>query len=124
MTILGAVVSVLIALIGGIGGWVTVRRTTTASPYEAVVARAVALEKAEMILALRKAAEDDRRGIALGSGTAHGGAGGQSLIARPVGRFATAATAGYLTLQWAQQTAEASDATMLAYSWLKLTRVA
>lgn len=70
------------------------------------------------------AATIDRRGIALGSGTAHGGAGGQSLIARPVGRFATGATGGYLTLQWAQQVAEASDATMLAYSWLKLTRVA
>ena len=66
----------------------------------------------------------DRRGITLGSVAAHGGAGGQSLIARPVGHFKTAATGGYLTLQWAQQTAEASDATMLAYSWLKLTRVA
>ena len=32
-------------------------------------------------------------------------------------------TGGYLTLQWAQQTAETSDATMLAYLWLKLTRV-
>lgn len=68
MTTLGAVVGVLIALIGSIGGWITVRRTTTASPYEAVVARAVALEKsdaekAEMILALHKAAEDDRRTI-------------------------------------------------------------
>ena len=70
------------------------------------------------------AATINRRGITLGSDTAHGGAGGQSLIARPVGRFATGATGGYLTLQWAQQVAEASDATMLAYSWLKLTRVA
>ena len=68
MTTLGAVVGVLIALIGSIGGWITVRRTTTASPYEAVVARAVALEKsdaekAEMILALLQSREDDRRTI-------------------------------------------------------------
>lgn len=31
---------------------------------------------------------------------------------------------GVDSLQWAQQTAEASDATMLAYSWLRLTRIA
>lgn len=68
MTTLGAVVGVLIALIGSIGGWITVRRTTTASPYEAVVARAVALEKsdaekAEMIRVLLQSREDDRRTI-------------------------------------------------------------
>ena len=68
MTWLGAVVALGVALMGVIGGWITARRNATASPYEAVVARAVALEKsdaekAEMILALRKAAEDDRRTI-------------------------------------------------------------
>ena len=66
MTTLGAIVGVVIAIIGGIGGWITVRRNTTASPYEALAARVVALEradaeKAEQIAALHSAREDDRR---------------------------------------------------------------
>ena len=68
MTWLGALVALVVALIGGIGGWITVRRNTTASPYEALAVRVVALEKAdaekaEQIAALHKAREDDRRTI-------------------------------------------------------------
>ena len=68
MTWLGALVALVVALIGGIGGWITVRRNTTASPYEALAVRVVALEKADAekgkeIASLHKAREDDRRTI-------------------------------------------------------------
>ena len=68
MTWLGALVALVVALIGGIGGWITVRRNTTASPYEALAVRVVALEKADAekgteLAPPHTAREDDRRTI-------------------------------------------------------------
>lgn len=66
----------------------------------------------------------DRRGVALATTVSHGGAGGQTIIARHVGTLTTAAAGGALTLQWAQTVAEVSDATVYGNSWLRLTRLA
>ena len=51
------------------------------------------------------------------------GGAGAKVIALPVGRLVTSTTAGSLTLQWAQNVAEVSDATIYAGSFLRLTRV-
>lgn len=54
-----------------------------------------------------------------------GGAGaGAKVVARPAGVLTTGTTAGNFKLQWAQSTAEVSDAIMYADSWLRLTRIA
>ena len=66
----------------------------------------------------------NRQGASIGSAPSHGGAGGQSVIAKHVGRLTTGTTGGTFGLQWCQTTAEASNATVQPGSWLRLTRVA
>lgn len=69
------------------------------------------------------ASTTDRRGVALGTVVSHGGAGGVSVIARHVGTLTTGTSPGSLTLTWSQTAAEASDTTVYAGSWLRLTRI-
>ncbi len=48
---------------------------------------------------------------------------GTILIATPMGTLVTGGTAGTLRVQWAQQTAQANNATIYAQSWLRLQRI-
>ena len=57
------------------------------------------------------------------SGTA-GGPGAANAVARPVGTITTGATAGAVTLTFAQNTADPTDTKLLAGSWVRLTKVA
>ena len=57
----------------------------------------------------------------------YGGGGvalGTMLTARPVGLIATVGTAGSVTVQFAQGTANASNTTLKTGSWIRLTKVA
>lgn len=64
----------------------------------------------------------DATAYTIGSPMALGGVGtGTTVAAHLTGRLSTSDAAGSLTLQWAQNTANASDTTLVLGSWIKLT---
>ena len=65
----------------------------------------------------------DRTALTAGSNRVMGGVAADA-VAMPVGVLTVSATAGSLTLQWAQNTQEATDTKMLTGSWIRLTRIA
>jgi hypothetical protein len=52
------------------------------------------------------------------------GNGSVGMAFQPKGSIITSSTAGFVTLQWAQNTSNATALLVLAGSWMKLTRVA
>ena len=56
--------------------------------------------------------------------TATIGGTGVSTVGHPEGIITVGSTPGTLTMQWAQGTAEASNATIAAGSWIEIVRVA
>jgi hypothetical protein len=58
-----------------------------------------------------------------GSLTFGGNGAGTHVSANPVGWVKTAGTAGNVVVQWAQNTANASNTVLYTGSWIKLTRV-
>lgn len=52
------------------------------------------------------------------------GTNGTPKMSHIAGSLITAGTAGTFAIQWAQQTAEATDATLYAGAWLKVTKLA
>ena len=65
----------------------------------------------------------DRTALTAGSNRVMGGVAADA-VAMPVGVLTVSTTAGSLTLQWAQNTQEATDTKMLTGSWIRLTRIA